>query len=181
VLVRTRRVEAVSFTDMLRSGGDSLARFTIDLTAHAQAVATYSQTTESLIRERLALLREVQRVGAPVPEREPVEESTPDEALERMARTGLAALERFGLELEAAFTGARATTPAPSAAPAGAAVPEPPRAAPAPSHAAVPRGARLASLESELQARLVEEGLVVRALDVARVVAVATGRTVEWP
>jgi hypothetical protein len=56
-----------------------------------------------------------------------------------------------------------------------------PRAAnPAPS-VALPRGARLATVESELQRRLVEEGLVVRALDVARVVAVATGRTVEWP
>jgi hypothetical protein len=51
---------------------------------------------------------------------------------------------------------------------------------PAPS-VALPRGARLATVESELQRRLVEEGLVVRALDVARVVAVATGRTVEWP
>ena len=151
--------------------------------AHAQAVATYSQTTESLIRERLALLREVQRVGAPVPVGEPVSESTPDEALERMARTGLAALERFGLELEAAFTGARTPTPTPAAAPpAGAPVPDVPRPAPpAPPPAVAPRGARLASVESELQQRLVEEGLVVRALDVARVVAVATGRTVEWP
>ncbi|MDB4911360.1 MAG: hypothetical protein JWO39_2183, partial [Gemmatimonadetes bacterium] len=56
----------------------------------------------------------------------------------------------------------------------------PPRA-PAPSANGAPSGARLASVESELQRRLVEEGLVVRAPDIARVVAVATGRTVEWP
>jgi ATP-dependent Clp protease ATP-binding subunit ClpA len=148
--------------------------------AHAQATATYSHTTETLIRERLALLRDVQRVGAPVPQREQVAEASPDEALERMARSGLAALERFGLELEAAFTGVRTPEPAPAAAPPAPA-PDLPRAAnPAPS-VALPRGARLATVESELQRRLVEEGLVVRALDVARVVAVATGRTVEWP
>jgi len=150
--------------------------------AHAQAIATYSQITETLIRERRALLREDERVGAPSRERERVteEELTPDESLEKMARNGLAALERFGMELEAAFTGAPAPAPA-AAAPASAApAATPPRAAPPPSNGA-PRSARLASVETELQRRLVEEGLVVRAPDIARVVAVATGRTVEWP
>ena len=152
--------------------------------AHTQATATYSHTTETLIRERLALLREAERVGAPARERERVgdEELTPDESLEKMARTGLAALERFGLELEAAFTGAGAPAPAPAAAASAPAAPSatPPRAA-APAPNGAPRSARLASVESELQKRLVEEGLVVRAPDIARVVAVATGRTVEWP
>src|SRR6185437_9606154 len=143
--------------------------------AHAQATATYSQTTETLIRERLALLREAQRVEAPVEERAPLSEPTPDEALERMARTGLAALERFGLELEAAFSGARAPAPAPAAAPpAGAPATDTVHPAPAPAPAASPRRGRLATVESELQQRLVEEGLVVRGLDIARVVAVAT-------
>ena len=151
--------------------------------AHAQAVATYSPATETLIRERLALLRNAEHVSAPPPrERAPAaeEERTPDETLEKMARSGLAALERFGLELEAAFTGAPAPAPA-AAAPAPEAKPAtPPPAAPPPSNGA-PNRARLASVESELQRRLVEEGLVVRAPDIARVVAVATGRTVEWP
>jgi ATP-dependent Clp protease ATP-binding subunit ClpC len=151
--------------------------------AHAQAVATYSPATETLIRERLALLRNAEQVSAPPPrERAPAaeEERTPDETLEKMARSGLAALERFGLELEAAFTGAPAPAPA-AAAPAPEARPvTPPPAAPPPSNGA-PNRARLASVESELQRRLVEEGLVVRAPDIARVVAVATGRTVEWP
>jgi len=148
--------------------------------AHAQATATYSQMTESLIRERLALLRDVERVGAPSRAREAQEELTPDESLEQMARSGLAAIERFGLELEKAFgsTPARtaaAAAPAPSAQPASA-----PRA-PAPESNGAPRSERLATVETELQKRLVEEGLVVRAPDIARVVAVATGRTVEWP
>ena len=150
--------------------------------AHAQATATYSQTTETLIRERLALLREAQRVEAPVEERAPLSEPTPGEALERMARTGLAALERFGLELEAAFSGARTPAPAPAAAPpAGVPATDTVHPPPAPAPAASPRRGRLATVESELQQRLVEEGLVVRGLDIARVVAVATGRTVEWP
>jgi ATP-dependent Clp protease ATP-binding subunit ClpA len=151
--------------------------------AHAQAVATYSPATETLIRERLALLRNAEQVSAPPPRERAAaaaEERTPDETLEKMARSGLAALERFGLELEAAFTGAPAPAPA-AAAPA----PEAPSATPprAAAHApnGAPNGARLASVESELQRRLVEEGLVVRAPDIARVVAVATGRTVEWP
>jgi hypothetical protein len=35
-------------------------------------------------------------------------------------------------------------------------------------------------LEVELRARLIEDGVVVRGLDVARVVALATGQTVRW-
>jgi len=148
--------------------------------AHAQATATYSLITETLIRERLALLRDVERVGAPSRERVGTEELSPDESFERMARTGLAALERFGLELEAAFKGAPAPTPA-AAAPAPAAPSAPAPRTPATPSNGVPRSARLATVETELQRRLVEEGLVVRAPDIARVVAVATGRTVEWP
>jgi ATP-dependent Clp protease ATP-binding subunit ClpC len=151
--------------------------------AHAQAVATYSHATETLIRERLALLRNAEQVSAPAPRERAAaaeEERTPDETLEKMARSGLAALERFGLELEAAFTGAPAPAPA-AAAPAAEAKPATPPTAAPPSSNGAPNGARLASVESELQRRLVEEGLVVRAPDIARVVAVATGRTVEWP
>jgi ATP-dependent Clp protease ATP-binding subunit ClpC len=151
--------------------------------AHAQAVATYSHATETLIRERLALLRNAEQVSAPAPRERAAaaeEERTPDETLEKMARSGLAALERFGLELEAAFTGAPAPAPA-AAAPAAEARPTTPPPATPPSSNGAPNGARLASVESELQRRLVEEGLVVRAPDIARVVAVATGRTVEWP
>jgi ATP-dependent Clp protease ATP-binding subunit ClpA len=149
--------------------------------AHTQATATYSRTTETLIRERLALLREEERVGAPSRARATEEDLTPDESLEKMARTGLAALERFGLELEAAFTGAPAPAPAAAGAPAAPAPSATPPSAAPPNSNGASRSTRLASVESELQRRLVEEGLVVRAPDIARVVAVATGRTVEWP
>jgi len=40
--------------------------------------------------------------------------------------------------------------------------------------------ARLAELDAELARRLMEEGLVVRGHDIARVVAIATGETVRW-
>lgn len=148
--------------------------------AHAQATATYSQMTESLIRERLALLRDVERVGAPSRQREAQEELTPDESLEQMARSGLAAIERFGLELEKAFGSAPAPTAA-AAAPAPSAQPATSPRARAPESNGAPCSERLATVETELQKRLIEEGLVVRAPDIARVVAVATGRTVEWP
>ena len=99
-----------------------------------------------------------------------------------MARTGLAAIERFGLELEKAFGSAPAPRGRRRRARACARRPRCRRARePAPSESGAPRSARLATVESELQKRLVEEGLVVRAPDIARVVAVATGRTVEWP
>ncbi len=148
--------------------------------AHAQATASYSQGTESLIRERLALLRDVERVGAPDRERASAQELTPDESLERMARTGLAALERFGLELEAALSGAPARAPAAAPPPPAPPPPSPPRPPAAPSNGA-PRSERLVTVETELHKRLVEEGLVVRAPDIARVVAVATGHAVELP
>jgi hypothetical protein len=123
------------------------------------------------------------------------------------ARDGLSALQRFGAELEAIFTaapprgdargrpgagdaevsgdtgesvapsaveeaapqaavGAAAASAAAAAGGAGA-----PAATPAPS---------LAVLDVEMRTLLIEEGVVVRGLDVARVVAVATGQTVRW-
>ncbi|MCC6931333.1 MAG: ATP-dependent Clp protease ATP-binding subunit [Gemmatimonadaceae bacterium] len=46
--------------------------------------------------------------------------------------------------------------------------------------AAPPRASSLAVLEVELRSLLIEDGVVVRGLDVARVVALATGHTVRW-
>jgi hypothetical protein len=39
---------------------------------------------------------------------------------------------------------------------------------------------RLARIDWELRRRLVDEGLVVRGHDVARVVGIATGQHIEW-
>ncbi|HKV50010.1 MAG TPA: AAA family ATPase [Gemmatimonadaceae bacterium] len=157
--------------------------------AHTQAVARYPSDLEALIVERRHLVRLAERDVAAAPRhtaRTASEETEPvDDPIERMARGGIAALERFGAELEAAFTGQRnpTRTPAPAAAgppngppPNGQAEPAPPRAP-----RVVPEArSRLAALESELQRRFIDAGLVVRAHDVARVVAVATGQDVQW-
>jgi ATP-dependent Clp protease ATP-binding subunit ClpA len=180
--------------------------------AHTQALASYSKAVEALIIERRELVRAAERVPAErveeeaPPAAEPVsaDASEPvDDPLGRMAREGLAALERFGAELEAAFSGQRAAEPPPSPEAAhtadtdpGMAEPPPPSAersrpasaAPHDSHASrssrSPRPqaarARLATLEMELQRKLIDEGWVVRGHDIARVVAVATGQDVHW-
>lgn len=115
-----------------------------------------------------------------------------------LARDGLSALQRFGAELEALFT---APPPrrdpgggrdAPAGAPGDASPTGEPVAAAGPAvDAETPReqgtGATvapavpsLAVLDVEMRTLFIEEGVVVRGLDVARVVAVATGQTVRW-
>jgi ATP-dependent Clp protease ATP-binding subunit ClpA len=152
--------------------------------AHAQAVARYSERAESLIRERQRRARDRRASGdeppprrftEPDPSGDEIEESDP---LGQMARDGFAALERFGAEIEAMFGSqgeqrARATAPAPASAPAPNGAQAPAREARAPMPAA-------AALDAELARVLMDEGIVVRGLDVARVVAVATGSNVTW-
>ena len=149
--------------------------------AHVQARASFSPSTEALLRERRELAQRLRarpdewttRASRP-------EEAPGDDPLERFARDGIAALERLGADLEAAF--ATRTAP-PRPAPNGSAAEPAPEAAPAP-RPATPRPAddraRLAEVELELHRRLVEEGIVVRGHDVARVVSAATGQRVEW-
>jgi ATP-dependent Clp protease ATP-binding subunit ClpA len=156
--------------------------------AHTQAQARYPNDLEALIVERRHLVRLAERdlVAAPRPAApRPVEENGElvDDPIERMARGGIAALERFGAELEAAFTGQR--VPAPTPAPAGPPTDQAPNGQPAPAPERTPRvvpaaRSRLAALETELQRRLIDAGLVVRGFDVARVIAVATGQDVQW-
>lgn len=173
--------------------------------AHAQATASYSRELEKLILERRALVGVAERARAAMDAPEQVEQGTAEAAsapdaepeedpLGRMARDGFAALERFGLELEAALSSnfarpaaqraaeasddsaARQQRPAPNADAEAARTREPePRASRPPR-----QGERLAALEAELRRRLIEEGLVVRGHDVARVVAVSTGQHVHW-
>jgi len=156
--------------------------------AHTQAMARYPSDLEALIVERRHLVRLAERdvVAAPraTAPRAEVENGEPvDDPIERMARGGMAALERFGAELEAAFTGQRMPTPTP--APAGPPTDQSPNGQPAPAPERTPRvvpaaRSRLAALETDLRRRLIDAGLVVRAFDVARVVAVATGQDVQW-
>ncbi len=131
--------------------------------AHTQATASYSPVAESLISRRRKWLLEAQKRAAAA-RREVVESQ--QQPMNRMARGGIAALERIGAELEAALGG-------PSAAPVEPAVPadSPPRE---------PTGGERAALDVDLQRQLLEDGIVVRGHDVARVVGLMTGRRVEW-
>lgn len=127
--------------------------------AHTQATAAYTPVAEQLISRRRAWVRDAQRRSAPA-----ALQNGP-EPMNRMARDGIAALERIGAELEAAFV---------RPGPAGAA-----RAA-APAPARDPSGAERAELDVSLERQLLEDGIVVRGHDVARVVGLMTGRSVEW-
>jgi len=127
--------------------------------AHTQATAAYSTKAETLISRRRVWQREAQRKAA---EQAQIRHDSA-EPINRMARGGFAALERFGAEIEAAFV-----RPAPQ--------PAEPLTPPEPKATAQDR----AALDVELERQLLEDGIVVRGHDVARVVGLMTGRRVEW-
>jgi len=127
--------------------------------AHLQATVQYSPRAEELITRRRAASRQARASTSA--------RTAPD--LDRIARDGFAVIERFGAEIEAAFSnqpGVPRTAPAPT-----------PAAASAPP--AMDTAAR-ATLDVELERQLLDEGVVVRGHDVARVVGLMTGRRVEW-
>ena len=133
--------------------------------AHTQATATYSPHLESLIARRRAWGRH----GAGSTGAQPAG----DAQFDRIARDGFAVLERLGAELEAAFVRPQPIeTFGEPRAPAAT-----PSATPAPAE---PSGADRAALDIELERQLLDEGIVVRGHDVARVVGLMIGRTVEW-
>ena len=156
--------------------------------AHAHAIANYSDRAQELIRRRRALAsgRPERKVAErPHPRTEPVDEPPldrdgfEDDPIERMARDGFAALERFGAEIEAMFVPANGARETASAAANGATT------APSDPQARSPRatGAEtmsLPALDAELHRVLTEEGIVVRGHDVARVVRLATAKDVTW-
>jgi ATP-dependent Clp protease ATP-binding subunit ClpA len=140
--------------------------------AHTHAVARYSPRAESLIRRRQELLREQRTSARQAAREEPMMIEDP------IDNKVASALEQFGAELEAIFIGG----PAP-ARPAPKSREENPTSAqekPEPQPAREPPATTLGSVESELASVLMQEGIVVRGIDVARVVAVATGREVTW-
>jgi ATP-dependent Clp protease ATP-binding subunit ClpA len=138
--------------------------------AHTHAVARYTPESERLITVRRQLISQRQRTQAATGGQD---DAPQDDALENFARDGISALQRFGAELEAMFVGGDV----------GIEVPPPRTAAPAPpvvNAAPVPNVESLESVETALRIRLVTEGIVVRGVDVARVVALATGTFVSW-
>jgi ATP-dependent Clp protease ATP-binding subunit ClpA len=156
--------------------------------AHTHAVANYSETAQDLIRRRRALAARASSRGPERPQVNPetVEDSHDqpgvdgDDPIERMARDGFAALERFGAEIEAIFVppnGVREATGAPANGAATTSTSRGPEAAPrAPADAPM----TLAALDAELHRVLAEAGIVVRGHDIARVVKLATSKDVTW-
>jgi ATP-dependent Clp protease ATP-binding subunit ClpA len=140
--------------------------------AHTHAVAHYSPRAEILIRRRRELLRDATSVR----QGERREQSTimVDPVDSKVA----SALEQFGAELEAIFIGPPPSRPA---APANGDAKGPTSSEkPAPAAKPEPPVETLGIVETELADVLMQEGIVVRGIDVARVVAVATGREVTW-
>jgi len=136
--------------------------------AHTQATAELSPVAEALVARRRAWDRERAKTAA--------DAARPAQAqqFDRMARDGMAVLERLGAELEAAFARPQQPVGGPAAEPARPASPATPAQPPV-----VTRADR-AALDVEIERQLQDEGIVVRGHDVARVVGLMTGRRVEW-
>ena len=143
--------------------------------AHTHAIARYSPRAEGLIRRRREFLRGHSRAA--------YESNENPVTMEDPIDSGMAALEQFGAELEAIFIGPPTPKPAPpkteSTSTPPPSRPEPLGETPAPPAQPAPP-VTLGAVEAELADALMQEGIVVRGIDVARVVAVATGREVTW-
>jgi ATP-dependent Clp protease ATP-binding subunit ClpA len=138
--------------------------------AHTHAVARYSPRAEFLIRRRRELLRDPARGRPGAAQQQTVE-------VEDRIDSGMAALEQFGAQLEAIFIGSPSPRPAAAARESQPVSPNPVKQeTPMPD----PEPMTLGTVEAELADVLMQEGIVVRGIDVARVVAVATGREVTW-
>ena len=149
--------------------------------AHLQARATYSPAAEALIRERRMFGATKASGSESSASREPGDNTvTEEDPLELFARDGIRALERFGAEIEAMLGVQNSARPDWQTRPQPAPAEEP--AAPKPAEPEPSSSRRTAAIiEGELERRLIEEGIVVRGHDVARVVAVASGYNVSWP
>ena len=139
--------------------------------AHTHAVARYTPESERLITVRRQLISQRQRTLEATGSQE---DSPQDDAIQNFARDGISALQRFGAELEAMFVGGDVGIEGPPPRPVAPAPPVVDAAAP------LPNVESLESVEAALRLRLVTEGIVVRGVDVARVVALATGTFVSW-
>ncbi|HXT18638.1 MAG TPA: AAA family ATPase [Gemmatimonadaceae bacterium] len=136
--------------------------------AHLQAVTEYSPATGELIRQRVELLKQLARDERVREAEEKKQASERRERESRESRESPSAFERFGAELEALFVGA----PAPVGGPA--------EGVPAEATTRASRPGALAPLESDLAHRLMEEGIVIRGHDIARVVGLMAGVEVAW-
>jgi ATP-dependent Clp protease ATP-binding subunit ClpA len=155
--------------------------------AHTQARAVYGPAVAILLAERRGLLRSAARMSEPAAAASGPPDDDDADPLERFARSGFDALERFGAGLEAAIVERLGDAPGRRGEPAARSAPTPnpmsQAGGPSPSGAA---GARrdparsLAELDEAIRRQLIADGVVVRGHDVARAVAVATGSDVVW-
>lgn len=162
---------AVSLTDIHqtdRRRPDRAIDVIDEACAHAHALAHYSPRAEQLILKRRVLLRATR-----VQEQQ---QASGDDSLDQFARNGMATLRSIGAELEAMFAG---PSPEQYASSAPQRKPDTDVATENGSGAEDPLRS-LAEVEAELTALLAEGRTVVGGVDVARVVAVSTGREVTW-
>ena len=138
--------------------------------AHTQAVAQYPERAEALVRERVRRLREGARKAEASRRAGRPDDELAEEAWPQMKTDGMSALERFGAEIEAMFSGVPGDAPPP---PSHAPPPRPEPPAEAPTRT-------LGEIDTELARVLAEGGIVVRGHDVARVVGLMCGRVIEW-
>jgi len=132
--------------------------------AHAQATAHVSPELDKLIRDRKKVEALIRR-GLTEEEGSAPEEPMPDLAT---------VLQRFGEEIEELLGGRRR-----SKADEGGRTEEPP--SPAPDRSRPPSlEQQRAELDQKLRAELERQGLVVSGKEVARVVASAVGKGIEW-
>jgi ATP-dependent Clp protease ATP-binding subunit ClpA len=186
-------VAAVQLTDSFvtdRRRPDKAIDALDEACAHTHAVAIYTPRAEALIAQRRQMLkaraegRGSRAEGSPTDEPSRNQTPTPtdarpssddfDDPLERFAQNSVSALERFGAELEAMFAGAPRESRPRDQGPPSAATPEETRAA------VEPRPSTLAQIDTELTRQLMEEGVVVRGHDVARVVGLMVGQGITW-
>ncbi|HZE93660.1 MAG TPA: AAA family ATPase [Gemmatimonadales bacterium] len=132
--------------------------------AHAQATAHVSPELDKLIRDRKKVEALIRR-GLTEEEGSAPEEPMPDLAT---------VLQRFGEEIEELLGGRRR-----SKADDGGRTEEPPSSAPDSSRPPSLEQQR-AELDQKLRAELERQGLVVSGKEVARVVASAVGKGIEW-
>ncbi len=152
---------AVSLTDRYvsdRMRPDKAIDALDEACAHLQAVVKYTERTEQLIQQRLLLLKQSAKA----------EQEQKSREAKQPEQEAFGPLERFGAEIEAFFVG----TPAPVGGEPGRTPP------PAPNEPTRPL--TLAPIEAELGRSLMEEGVVIRAHDVARVVGLMAGVKVDW-
>jgi ATP-dependent Clp protease ATP-binding subunit ClpA len=131
--------------------------------AHAQATARVSPELDRLIRDRKKVEAAMRRGAS--------EERTPEEPMPDLATV----LQRFGEEIEELLGGRRRS----KAEEAGEVAPPPTSPAadrPPPSSLEAQRD----DLDRRLRAELERQGIVVSGKDIARVVAAAVGKGIEW-